>query len=81
MKLGLMEVSADALVEILRLPKGTRIIDMRSTKFDRCVSSSGPSLELIIESDGLKEIQEGAPVPRVSPMYKGVYNPQFVEWL
>ncbi len=82
MRVGLMEVTADALLELLKLPRGTRIVDMRSTKFERAVGPCGPSLELIIESDELPEITEGCPVPIVNPLWEERFHSttHFVGW-
>lgn len=67
---GIMEITPECIVEALRLPYGTKIVDVRSLLFSQQASDCGPSLEIIVESDSLKPVGEGSPLPRVSPLFR-----------
>lgn len=82
MRVALCHVTAEELVKVLKLPPGTRIIDMRSTSFTRVPGELGPSLEVIVEAEGLADLHEGLAIPIIQPRYEERFHStkHFVEW-
>lgn len=78
------DITSEALIEVLHLPPGTRIVDARSMLFSRQASEQGPQLQIIVEHNDLPIVAEGECIPMVCPMYKSEWTDSqkvsFVGW-
>ena len=73
-KIAKLIICPEILVEALRLPEGTKLLDVQRDDFNHYYFT--------IESDGLDELQPGAEIPHVLAIFETrvVYETQFREW-
>lgn len=75
MKLAELEMSAEAIRKMLFLPAATDIVDARVDEAGRLV--------LTVTHEGLRDVPNVHPIPRIHPMYQRHVNgglPEFLGW-
>ncbi len=75
MKLAEIEISSERIRQILFLPNATDIVDARVDEARRMV--------LTVTHEGLRDVPNEQPIPRITPMYQRALNgglPEFLGW-
>lgn len=80
---AIVRLTAEALFEALKFPPGTKLVCVKATEFEHFDGSVGPSVELIVEAEGLPVAGEGSSLSRVAPRYEEKFHTtvHFKEWL
>lgn len=72
---AILRISGESLAEVLKLPPGTRIVDISPHVF-----FNTSEFALKVEHASFPEVMPGYPVPTVNALYRTVRTAEFMGW-
>lgn len=66
-KLARVKISSDMLRKMMHLPQGVQFIDFKTAM---TFSGNGIDLEILVEDDGLRDVQAGEPIPNADAWFR-----------